>query len=367
MSSKTTEPLALKYRPQSFGEMIGQKITAAVLNQMVQTKQVPTGMLFSGVRGGGKTSAARILGRELKADVIEVDAASNGSVDSVRTMIDNLRYTTSGEARLVIYDEAHSMSREAFNALLKTLEEPPIGVLFVLITTEPEKIPETVKSRLMEFVFNKVSASDIYDRLSFVVQDGQLVVQDDLLVLISERADGSVRDALMLLDQCSRAGIESVSEFMKMANESDDAPELILALMSGDHSKIFSTVDSALSRSTNPNKIADRLISAFRDMLILRSGGTLSLGASSIEARRELAVRLEAERILAAMKLLWDLKTRIRTSSDSKGNLDLVLVLVSEIFTRGKQLASVALPVAPAPVIAPPTPPVEERLSLDDM
>lgn len=355
------EPFALKYRPATFSEMIGQKITATVLARMVETGRVPSGLLFAGPRGSGKTSAARILSSELDADAIEVDAASNGSVESVRQMIDALRYSTGSEHRVVIYDEAHSMSREAYNALLKTLEEPPSGTIFVLVTTEPEKIPETVKSRLMEFVFSKVSPAEIYDRLVHVFQSEQLMISDALMVLIAERADGSVRDALNMLDQCHRADIEDVETFKSLNGERDEAPRLIAALMSGNHDKIFSVAADISKRTTDPSKISGMLIELLRDLLVIRSGGELSMATSAIEARRELTLRLEPERILAALKLLWDLRTKIRSSTDTRGNLDLMLVLVSEIFTRGKQ--------QPTPVQAPPPAPPkpERRLTLDEL
>jgi DNA polymerase-3 subunit gamma/tau len=148
----TEEALALRYRPKSFPEMVGNRMHAIVLANMVAEDKVPPVLIFSGPSGVGKTTAARILASELKAtDVIEVDAASTGGVNEIRSILDVTRYSTGGGYRLIILDEAHSITRQGSEALLKTLEEPPEKTIFVLATTDPGKIDRTVKSRAMEF------------------------------------------------------------------------------------------------------------------------------------------------------------------------------------------------------------------------
>lgn len=360
-----SEPLALKYRPTSFSEMVGQKINAVVLQQMVETNSVPFGLLFSGVSGSGKTTAARILANALDgSDVIEVDAASHGSVADVREMIESLKYSAGGNSRVVIYDEAHSMSREAFNALLKTLEEPPSGTYFVLVTTEPEKIPETVKGRLIEFSFTALTPSEIYDRLVFVSLEEDISISDELLAFLAERAEGSMRDALQLLDLVHRASITGVDQFRAMTGESDVAPEVVSALVSGDPARIFSQVEVAMQRMPDPSHISAAVVQCLKELLILRAGGQIKHSGDRLTLRHELTLQLEPERILAALKILWDLRTKVRNSSDPRGNLDLALILVSEIFTRGKQ-APVQAPVpAPRPTPAPEQP---KRLTLSEL
>lgn len=350
--------------------MIGQKATAVVLHRMVETDRVPSGLLFSGVRGSGKTSAARILASSLDAgDVIEVDAASKGSVTDVRDMIEMLRYSSGGSKRVVIYDEAHSMSKEAFNALLKTLEEPPAGVIFVLVTTEPEKIPATVKSRLMEFVFRRVSVAEISERLDAVAQREGVDASPELIAFLAERADGSVRDALMMLDQCHRADISTKSSFLNLAGERDVAPILVRAMLTGDHAYIFETVDELSQRVPDPSKLVSGIVGVLKDVLVLRAGGKVSASPAGLTARSELAKFLEPERVLAAMRLLWDLKTKARQSTDPRGNLDLALVLVSEVLTRGREgtvnrpARSSTQPVVPVPQ----EPEVQRKLSLDEL
>lgn len=334
----TLEVLALKYRPKTFSEVIGQKINAIVLDRMVASDSVPQGLLFAGPRGSGKTSMARILANSLDAgEPIEVDAASHGLVADVREMIENLRYTTGNAYRVIIYDEAHSMTKEAFNALLKTLEEPPSGTIFILVTTEPEKIPETVKSRLMEFTFRKVTPSIIMERLVSVSQAENIEVTPELLTYIADRADGSVRDALMLLDQCWKAGISSKDELRQMSGEEDVAPDLILAMLTKDHSYIFKKLDELSQRVPDPTKMAASLNDTLKDILILRAGGEIEATGEGLAKRKTITSVLESERIIASMRMLWELKTRIRAASNPRSNLDLAVVLISDIFTQGKQ------------------------------
>lgn len=336
-----TEILASKYRPASFEDMVGQGATSLVLSKMVEKDDIPTGFLFSGPRGSGKTSAARILANTAEDSFpIEVDAASHGSVQDVREMIETLRYSSGGKHRFIIYDEAHSMSKEAFNALLKALEEPPAGTHFILVTTEPERIPGTVKSRMMSFVFKKISPADILDRLCRVAEVELIEAEHELLTFIAVRADGSMRDALMTLDQCHRAEIRTCAEFLELAGEVDVAPSLVTALVHGNHAEIFELADEVSQSVPDPSRMVSAIIGVLRDILVLKSGGELDMPAESILSRKELSHALETDRILAGLTILWDLKTKARQSSDPRSNLDLALVLLSEIFTRGKKIAA---------------------------
>jgi DNA polymerase-3 subunit gamma/tau len=336
---------------------------------MVKTGSVPAGLLFSGPSGSGKTTAARILASALtdaELGYIEVDAASNGGVDAVRTMIDSLRFGT-GEPRVIAYDEAQSMSREAYNALLKTLEEPPPGVHFILITTEPEKIPETVKTRVMEFEFQRIPTEAIFDRMVQVVTAEKINITGDLLRLLTHRAQGNLRTALTLLDQVWRAGIGTVESFLDLLGEEDFAPALIAASANGDLEQVFIAFETQMARGGNPGVIVSGLVHCFRDVLVLRSGGKIATTGPGLEARMELATRLGPDRIVSVIKLLWDLRTRVRASDDPVSNVELVLVLMTDMFARGKAAAppivhAVKPVTASIPVQAPQRPLTPEEL-----
>lgn len=349
------EALATKYRPRTFQEVIGQRLTAAALEQMVATNRVPQGLLFSGPSGVGKTTVARILAQALNPtsqylETVELDAASNGGVEAVRTLIEQLRYSTGGAYRVVILDEAHSMTREAFNALLKTLEEPPAGTIFVLVTTEPEKLPETILTRLIEFEFRRVSPAEIFDRLVYVIEQEQIDISPELLHYLAQYADGSVRKALMRLDQVALAQVTTVADYAELTGDRDDAPALVAALATGNDEHIFEVLDRILDQSGSPAHVYSAVVGVLRDILVLRSGGSLQIEGAGFEARKELAYLLEKDRVIAACNILWQWKTRLRGSENGRTNLELALILVAEVFNRGK----VQPPSQPAPQPAPP-------------
>lgn len=362
-----SEPLHLKYRPQEFADVVGQRHHAVVLHQMVKQEQVPQGLMFSGPSGTGKTTVARILAKALDAsDVIEVDAASNGGVAEVRKLIEVVKYSTGGSYRVVILDEAHSITSQGFDALLKTLEEPPPGTIFILCSTEPHKIPRRVRSRLLEFSFRSVTPVAILDRLKYISAQESLDMDVKLLAHLAQLSRGNVRTAIQSLDMAVRADVTSLEGYQRLAGESDPGPALLHALTTGDHGHIFALLESQLSTIASPSQIQVELVSTIRDLFILKSGGELGITGTAYESRKELARMIEQERLLFAVRTLWDLKTKLRASDDPRGNLELALILVAEAFTRGKVPRSA--PASPAPVAAPaPEPKPAQRLSLADL
>lgn len=355
------ESLALKYRPRTFEDVVGQRLNAVVLQQMVEAGQVPQALLFSGPSGVGKTTAARILASAMDAtDTIEIDAASNGGVSEVRKILDVVRYSTGGGHRVVILDEAHSITRQGFEAFLKTLEEPPAGTVFVLVTTEPHKIPPTILSRLIEFQFRAIGAADVLERLVRVTHLEGVEVSPVLLHHLAQRADGNVRTALQSLDKAIRAGIQSVEQYKEMSGEHDPAPALLDALATGDHDHIFELLDTLLSTIGSPGQVTAELVAALRDIFVLKAGGALQVTGHAHEARRQLALTLESERLLFAVKTLWEVKTRIRGTDDPRGTLELALILISEAFTRGKTAPQATVPPVPTPSPHPAPPKAAE-------
>lgn len=204
-----SEVLALKYRPQSFDEVVGQIDTVKQIEGALKNQSLGHALIFAGTRGCGKTTTARIVAQALNPDLIpeqlgmvvqEIDAASNTGVDNVREIIENIRYSIKGH-KVIILDEAHMLSKNAFNALLKTLEEPPPGVTFILSTTEPHKLLPTVRSRCQLYEFRDVDVETLQTHYKNVASKEGLDLSDEAIYEISIRAEGSVRDGLTLLQK----------------------------------------------------------------------------------------------------------------------------------------------------------------------
>lgn len=344
------ESLALKYRPRTFDDLVGQRAVQIFLRKMVATNKVPTALLFDGPRGTGKTTSLRIFTAALNCeappgpcghcvscksvfagtstDLTEIDAASNGLVDHIRDLRQQVLYATGGNWHVIGLDEAHSMSHAAFNAALKMIEEPPPQTVFVLLTTEPQRIPDTVADRCMPFSFHRVAPADMITRLRQIRDTEQLAVDDDLLALIAERADGAMRNAVITLDQVSRAGIGDVDTFTELLGRPDAAPRLLAATLRGDAAAAWTCVDAQLARTGDPAGLVADLTAVLRDVLILHAGGTLARPAAQIAARQQLAAAVPAPQALAICRLLWDYATRIRPADDPRAGLDLVVALL---------------------------------------
>lgn len=341
-----SESLARRYRPDNFSKMIGQRLNSIVLQKMVDSDRVPSAMLFIGPSGTGKTTAARILAASLnpeKSDqdmfTIEVDAASNGGVSDIRSLLDSIRYETGGAKRVIILDEAHSLTREAFNVLLKPTEEPPEGTYFVLVTTHPEKIPPTIKTRMTEFEFRSVPTSEILDLLVEISAKEEFSVSSELLSFLADTSNGSARMAITALDQVTMAGISTVDEYVALAGLTDPAPALFRAMLTGGHDKVFGELDSQLKASGNAAHVASKLTEFIRDIFILKAGGRPSANGKALFEREDLASRIEQDRLFQSARIVWDLKTRIRPSDDPRGSLELALMLITDVLNRGREVA----------------------------
>lgn len=341
--------LALKYRPQTFDDVIGQRLSARVLQRMVEQGDMPTGLLLAGPSGTGKTTLARVVASALDADAIEVDGASRGGVEQVRALVESLRYGHAGEHRVVIIDEAQSITRDGFNTFLKTLEEPPAGTIFIFCTTEPEKIPETVLTRLIEFEFHKVTPQDIFDRLVYVADLEKIEVPTDILADISQRAEGSVRSALMLLEQVHRAGALEREEYEALLGVHDSGPRLMAAIVLGNRARAFQILDAELQVVGSPAVIAGQIIRVIRDIMVIHGGGDLDLTGRALEHRRSLAARTDPDRVYATARIMWELKTRLRFNDDQRGNLELAIMLMLDTYTAGQDRA----PAQPKPQSEP--------------
>src|SRR3954470_2746204 len=342
--------LARRYRPKRFADLLVQDHVAAVLRGAVARGRVGHGYLLTGPRGVGKTTAARILAMALNCpnrdpsgdpcgecdncqrvwngsanlDVVEIDAASNRGVDDARDLRERAMYAASREGHYKVYivDEAHMLTREAWNALLKILEEPPPGVVFVFATTEPQKIAAAaapVMSRLQRFDFRRIGPGAIRDRLRQVLAAEQLQADDDALTLIARHADGGMRDALSVLDQCLSFGqgtvtAERVREVLGLVQEElyEEALQLVAERRPAG---IFPLLDRLMEAGVDLAEFISGLADVLRGLLMLQVGAKpegLTEGLrATLERYRD---RLQAGDVLRMLRLLADNETGIRRS-----------------------------------------------------
>jgi DNA polymerase III subunit gamma/tau len=347
--------LALKYRPKTFDEVVGQRATSAILKAMIIKGSLQQALLFTGPSGVGKTTMARIVAAELNPDakedvhngthptVIEIDGASNGSVEAMRTLKRELNFATAGR-RVVIIDEVHAISDEAKAVLLNLLEFPPDNVTFILITTEAHRIPTSVRHRCDHYFFKQASVADLVERLSYVRSEEQLGMRTTLLNLIAQRSEGSFREALMLLEQAAVAGVKTVPEYNTLRGEVDYGPTLIINAMRGPIDAL-SMLETVLRFST-AEEVADRVIETLKDIMLMKGGINLTYTDKSLDERVQIAKELNTDQVLKAMKIMWDLQTKLKMVDPVRG-LELAFSLIGSVLQT--------TPVVATPSVQPTT------------
>jgi DNA polymerase III subunit gamma/tau len=364
-----SEPLALKYRPSTFGDVAGQKPAVALLYLMCKRGTVPGGMLFYGKHGSGKTTMARIVAKALNCDagpgkagewpcgacascaavdsdtspdVEELDAASNGTVAEIRAIRERAYFgSAGGKHRVYIIDEAHGLSAAAFESILKILEEPPPGVVFILITTQFDSVPKTVLSRCSPFRFDPLTVPVIRDRLVHICQAEGFGTEPALLTAIAEASGGALRDAVVRLDQVASVGIGSLDMWRELTGETDFAPALLTAAADGNFAAMYAAMSRALASYGDPGHVTRELVNCMSEMLVLSCSGEVTAQGESLEARRALAARLGTHRVQAAMAVLWDLHARVRVD-DRETALRLALSVVARKLAPREQAAPIA-------------------------
>ncbi len=325
------EPLALKYRPKTFHEMIGQRATRVVLAKMVSQDALPASMIFGGVRGTGKTSTARIVSRAINCTarvqqfepcgkcgpctienppwLIEVDAATYGGADKLRELVDDAQFTAGDAWKVYILDEVHAISKTGFQVLLKTLEEPPPRTTFILVTTEPEKIPDTIGTRSMMFNFTAMTIAEINERIMWVATAEQIILGDGVPEWIANQADGGMRDALMLLDHSSRMMGESRTVTLERLDElfgSSSVGPWIEALLSGNPARAIVAAEELVGVYGGVGALVDAGLVFLRDVVVGRSlSNTLT-----VEQER-VASRMTQNEIIRMIRQLWTLRTEV--------------------------------------------------------
>lgn len=332
--------LALKYRPKTFNDVVGQKATSVILSAKIAKGSLSQVLVFTGPSGVGKTSMARIIAAQLNPEgaddvhagthpaVLEIDGASNGSVDAIRQLKRDLNFAIPGH-RVVIIDEVHAISAEAFAALLNLLEFPPPNVTVILITTEAHKIPQTIRHRADRYEFKKASFEDLIERLKHVVTQENIEIDMGLLNLIANRAEDSYREALMLLEQISDGGIKTLEDYNELRGEVDYGPSLLRSAMDGPIAAI-NKLESIL-RYTNPEEVSGRVVETLKDIMVLKGGISLNYSGSALESRLELAAKLSVEQLLKAMRIIWDLQTKLKAGDPVRG-LELAFSLIGDMF-----------------------------------
>ena len=294
-------PLYRKYRPQTFHDLIGQENIVQALSNAISLNRIAHAYLLCGPRGTGKTSSARILAKSLNCkegptltpcgkcpacldimnsipvDVIEIDAASNRSVEDTQAILEKIQYVpVNGRYKIYVIDEVHMLSNHAFNALLKTLEEPPENVIFILATTEPHKVLDTIISRCQRFDFRRITTDDIVKRLEYISAQENINISKEALYSIAKNSQGGMRDALALLDQISVLGVNKqintndINEILGKISY-DSLYEITSCVIDADCSKSISLIDNIYSKGNEPVQIVTNLIRYFRDLMIIKN------------------------------------------------------------------------------------------------
>ena len=278
------QALYRKYRPQTFNDIVGQNHIVSVLKNAIDKDQISHAYLFYGSRGTGKTSIAKIFANEVNGneiyqkenvDIIEIDAASNNGVDEVRDIKEAIKFLpTEGKYKVYIIDEVHMLTTAAFNALLKTLEEPPAHVIFILATTEIHKIPATILSRCQRFEFKNLSQEQLIDRLKYIAKEENLVIEDAAIEKIATLAKGGLRDAISILDQVSNYAEEiTLNHILEVTSSisEDDILEFYRGLLQGDVTKSLLKYNEFVAQAKDTKLLLNDLINVTRDIVVYKN------------------------------------------------------------------------------------------------
>ena len=349
-----------KYRPKVFSDVVGQEHITSTLLKEIETGKISHAYLFTGSRGTGKTTCAKILSKAVNClhpvdgnpcneceickgldsgailDVVEIDAASNNGVDSIRDIRDEINFTpASCKYRVYIIDEVHMLSIGAFNALLKTLEEPPAHVKFILATTEVHKLPVTIVSRCQRFDFKRVTPEAMMGRMEYIAQCEGFTADEEALSLIARIADGGMRDALSLLDQCTGHGkhitADTVCEVAGMTGK-DHLFSLADSAAENNSGKALETVNELHGNSCDMERLCSDLINHFRNLMIVKtvksSGDILVCTADEARQYKEQSGKFTLENILYCISLLQDSMANIKKGVSRRIEMEMAMIKI---------------------------------------
>ena len=355
--------LARKWRPKKFSELIGQEHVTRTLANAVTSGHLAHAYIFSGPRGIGKTSTARILAKILNCpkvkdavscnkcnlcleiaegnniDVLEIDGASNRGIDEIRNLRDNVRYTPSqGKYRVYIIDEVHMLTTEAFNALLKTLEEPSEHVKFIFATTEPHKIPLTILSRCQHFSFKRIQTQDLVKHLKHMVKAEKIKVTDEALFLMAKNADGSIRDAQSVLDQLisfsldKEITVHTVNSLLGLVSQ-DIYFQFAENILHKDIVKLLILVDKLINEGRDIGQVANGLINYFRNLFFISLGESgenlVDVSQDTKETLVNQANQFQKGRLWQILEMISSLEKNIRTTRTPRAFLEIAMIKIT--------------------------------------
>lgn len=348
-----------KYRSQSFDEIVGQKHIITSLTNQIKNNQVGHAYLFTGTRGTGKTSIAKIFAKAINCphshngnpcnkceicesitsgsnvDILEIDAASNNRVDEIRELREKVKYPpVTCKYKVYIIDEVHMLTDSAFNALLKTLEEPPAYVVFILATTEVQKLPATILSRCLRFDFKLLTDEELEKHLKYVFEDSGIKYEKEALTLLAKLGNGSVRDTLSIADMCVAYSNKNVtySSVIEAVGMTDRQTLKLISecLLAGDQGRLLSAINEVVCAGKNLTQLAKDLVGYIRDILIVKTckdyKDILKLSSDNISDLEALSKIATSEKLIEILTKLSSLDNDFRYSTSPRNLLEITLV-----------------------------------------
>ena len=368
--SDTYKALTRKYRPRTFEDIVSQEHVSNTLRNAIEQKRLNHAYLFSGPRGVGKTTMARVLARMINGiddsvdgealgstlDIIEFDAASNNGVEDVHRVRDSVRVPPQkGIYKVFIIDEVHMLSKQAFNALLKTLEEPPSYVVFIFATTEPHKVLPTILSRCQRFDFRRIKVGEIVERLRHICKEEGITIDDESLHVIASKADGALRDALSLMDQViAFCGVDITHESLVRALNivsQDTLFDIVEAIRTHDASRVLGILDSLMLQGNDMQELLIALTETLRNLYMARDAKNLYLVEATDDTKRKLIAASKAfseEDVLRMMHLVSEAQFKIRDAAQPRIQVELALLKLTSM-PRAKGLSELMEALRQAP------------------
>ena len=336
------QALYRKYRPTKLSELVGQEEAVSLINNQIENENLGHAYLFLGPRGVGKTSLARIIALQLGCDPIfdisEIDAASHNKVDDIREMNESVNFIASspGKKRVFILDEVHMLSNAASNAFLKTLEEPPEHIIFILATTEPERVLETIKSRTTQIVFKKITEDEIIKTLKKIGKKEKIDLDVEIIKMIANSSDGSLRDAINLFEQThntfgAKASIDDLFSLLGKLS-SKDFEIIINAVETQDTGAVLTVIRGAYAKGLQPNDIVDSVSEFFRNLFYLKylpdDKKLSSLTPNLKKLLEEANKKIPAKQLVRILDLIDEINTVISTTSSAHLKLELFMMKI---------------------------------------